>query len=55
MCINVVVCEYGMIYVLFINGLICVGIEVDCKVLFDLVICELDVFKVIVDKVWVVV
>lgn len=38
-----------MIYLVFMNGLFKVGIEVDCKVFFDIVICELEVFKVLVD------
>lgn len=55
-CINVVVCVYDevLMYLCFINGLNLVGIEVDCKVLVDLVVYELEVFGVIVEKVKVV-
>lgn len=48
-CINVGVCLYGMNYLIFINGLKCVNIDLNCKVLVDIVVCEFEVFKVFVD------
>lgn len=55
MCINVVVCQYDMIYSVFINGLKKVLIEFDCKVLVDMVVFDKVVFVVIVKQVKVVV